>query len=149
VVKSRAPELITLVPDESHTRHVGCTDDGRQFFLTAPFRPALGADPGREYLALYLFDQNGHLLGAWIKDLGTRAELDLEAARGLRTYWLGELGRVRFRPIRVRPFQVERFGTPFGLIPEPPEDEEDHWWVTAQPGDYLAFTPPWDGRYDT
>jgi hypothetical protein len=44
---------------------------------------------------------------------------------------------------------VERFGTVFGLVPEPPEDEEDHWWVTVQPGGCVAFTPPWDGRYDT
>jgi hypothetical protein len=26
---------------------------------------------------------------------------------------------------------------------------DEAWWVTVEPGDYIAFTPPWDGRYDT
>lgn len=25
--------------------------------------------------------------------------------------------------------QVERFGVVFGLIPRPPDDEDDEWWV--------------------
>jgi hypothetical protein len=31
-----------------------------------------------------------------------------------------------------------------------PEDDDDRWWVTIEPGDYMAFTEPWDsGEYDT
>lgn len=48
----------------------------------------------------------------------------------------------------MKPFQVERFGVTFGLIFDAPEDG-DACWVEAQAGDYLAFRPPWDGRYDT
>lgn len=145
------PRFIMIVPDDHYVREVGETADGRQFFMTDPFIPASAKDPGREFIALYLFDRDGNLLEARIDDLGTRAELHVEDARTLRIQRLGELGPVRFTPIRVKPFELERFGTTFGLVAEPPEPdiEDDHWWVSVQPGDYIAFTPPWDGRYDT
>ncbi|MEU3456907.1 hypothetical protein ABZ671_25400 [Micromonospora sp. NPDC006766] len=55
-----------------------------------------------------------------------------------------------FGRIEVAPFAVERFGTTFGLIPQPPEDGDDFWWVELHPGNYMAFTAPWDsGEYDT
>ncbi|WP_435822543.1 hypothetical protein [Microbispora bryophytorum] len=46
--------------------------------------------------------------------------------------------------------EIDRFGTAFGLIPREPEEDDDTWWVILEPGDYMAFTEPWDsGRYDT
>jgi hypothetical protein len=45
---------------------------------------------------------------------------------------------------------VDRFGTTFGLIPVEPEEGEDFWYVDLQPGDYMAFSEPWDsGDYET
>jgi hypothetical protein len=88
-------------------------------------------------------------LEARINDLGTRAALDEQQARRLHQQRLAELGTVTIAPIRVEPFSLDRFGTTFGLILHPPEEEDEDWSVTAEPGNYLSFNPPWDGTYDT
>jgi hypothetical protein len=60
------------------------------------------------------------------------------------------LGTVSFDRILVRPFAVLRFGTAFGLLIRKPEDDDDIWWVEMHPGNYMAFSEPWDsGGYDT
>ena len=144
------PNLIAIERDDHHASHIGSLPDGRQFFLTTPFVPAVGSDPGREFLALYLFDKRGSFLEARIDDLGTRAEFDAERARGLFEQRVGELGPLEYGRIEVQPFEVERFGTKFGLIPRPPEEDGDEWAVEIQPGNYMAFFEPWDsGDYDT
>ena len=139
------------MPDDYHAKYTGRTADGRQFFSTIPFLSVMHVEGGREFNALYIFDHEGNLLEARIDDLGTRAELEANVApaRELRTLRIGELGAIQWAPIRVKPFAIERFGTTFGLIPKPPDDISDHWWVILRPGNYMAFRPPWDGRYDT
>lgn len=148
-MRHRPPPFITIVPDDYHTPDVGRTEDGRQVFLTGPFVAALQDDPGREFLALYLFDARGRLVEARVSDLGVRADLDMETTSALRSQWLNSLGRTRRCPIKVRPFQLEQFGVRFGLVPEASDEGEGYSRVTVQPGDYIAFTPPWDGNYDT
>jgi hypothetical protein len=146
------PALIAIDRDDQCARHVGRMLDGRQFFITAPFVPALDGE-GREFIALYLFDQQGNLLEARIDDLGPRAQVDRARANQLYKNRLIEIDRVKLGRIVVRPFEVERFGVTFGLVPRPPEDPDDEgdgWWVEAQPGNYMAFHEPWDsGEYDT
>lgn len=144
------PKLIAIERDDYHARHIGSLPDGRQFFLTTPFVPAIGNDAGREFVALYLFDEGGRFLEARIDDLGTRAELDEKRARSMFEQRLAELGAVEYGRIEVQPFEIGRFGTTFGLIPRPPEEEGDAWAVEVQPGNYMAFFEPWDsGDYDT
>lgn len=144
------PELVAINHDDHHAEHIGRTADGRQFFLTSPFVPATGGDAGREFVARYLFDAQGSLLDASIDDLGTRAGLDLDAAKRLYAQRLAELGLGSYERIEVQPFQVERFGTTFGLVLRVPEEEEDVWAVELQPGNYMAFFEPFDsGDYDT
>jgi hypothetical protein len=144
------PDILAIDHDDYHASHIGRLPDGRQFFLTTPFVPAIGRSEGREFVALYLFDKRGRFLEARIDDLGTRAELDEQRGRDLFERRLGELGQVQYCRIEVQPFEVERFGTKFGLVPRPPEDDRDDWWVELQPGNYMAFHEPWDsGEYDT
>ena len=144
------PDLITINHDEYHAKYVGRLPDGSQFFLTTPFIPAIGGHPGREFVALYLFDKSGRFLEAKIDDMGTRAALDEQRAKGIFEQRLNELGRKDYCQIEVQPFEIERFGTTFGLIPRPPEEEDDVWAVELQPGNYMAFFEPWDsGDYDT
>jgi len=113
--------------------------------LTGPFEPY-----GHEFVALYLFDSDGGFLEAKIDDLGLRPNIDAARGEKMAAGWLAELGPVTFCRIEVAPFEVERFGLKFGLIPRPPEDDEDDWWVELQPGNYMAFHEPWDsGDYDT
>jgi hypothetical protein len=144
------PKTVALANDDYSAKYVGWTADGRQFFLTNPFVPAIGGNPGREFLALYLFDQGGLLLDAQIEDLGTRANLDASAARARQAALLESLGPVKFCKIKVAPFKVERFGVEFGFIPQPPEEPDEDWSVIVEPGNYMCFWPPWiSGDYDT
>jgi hypothetical protein len=151
-VAENPPDLIAIDHDDYHAEHVGRTADGRQFFLTTPFVPAsaVGADEGNEFVALYLFDEAGKLLDAVIDEFGPRATLNKESRRRTYEQRLQELGDVTFERIAVAPFAVERFGTKFGLIPREPEEEDDVWYVEVQPGNYMAFSEPWDsGDYET
>jgi hypothetical protein len=68
-VPTAPPELIVLDQHDRSAEFVGTTPDGRQFFLTTPFVPATErfvpeGDPGREFLALHLFDRAGSVAGA-------------------------------------------------------------------------------------
>lgn len=144
------PKRIAIEHDDYHAAYVGTTRDSRQFFLTAPFVPAIGTDAGREFIALYLFDKSGTLIDSKIEDLGCRNLIDHDNDVSLRDEWLRQLGEVRFGRIEVAPFAIERFGVTFGLIVSEPDDECDEWVVELQPGNYMAFFAPWDsGEYDT
>jgi hypothetical protein len=146
----RPPEIIAIEHDDYHAKHVGRTADGRQFFLTTPFQPAIGGRAGVEFIALYLFDENGTLIEAKINELGPREGLDQAKASRLFDRRLAELGDVTFERIEVAPFKVQRFGTVFGLVPREPEESGEPWVVEAHPGNYMAFYEPWDtGEYDT
>ena len=149
-MRESPPDLIAINHDDYHAEHVGHTVDGRQFFLTRPFEPAIGERKGSEYVALYLFDATGKLLEARIDDFGPRTAVDEAKRRRVYEQRLRELGDVTFARIEVAPFAIERFGTTFGLVLREPEDEEDPWAVEAQPGNYMAFFEPWEsGDYDT
>jgi len=144
------PEIVEIEHDDHHAKHVGWTIDGRQFFLTTPFEPAIGGKAGVEFIALYIFNTDGKLLEAKIDELGPRASLDKGKARALYDQRLKELGEVRFSRIMIAPFSVKRFGSEFGLVLRTPEEDGDPWAVEVQPGNYMAFFEPWDsGEYDT
>ena len=144
------PDLIAIEHDDYHARHIGCLPDGRQFFLTQPFVPAIGGSAGREFVALFLFDMRGRSLEARIDDLGKRADLDPQRASSVYEQRLAELGEIALCRIEIQLFAVERFDTTFGLVARPPEEEGDVWVVELQPGNYMAFHEPWDsGDYDT
>jgi hypothetical protein len=149
-MREDAPDLVAINHDDYHAKHVGHAEDGRQFFLTAPFEPPHGDDKGGEYVALFIFDGEGNLVDAKIDDFGPRANVDEAARRRRYEQRLAELGKIVFDRIEVRPFAIERFGRQFGLIPREPEEEDDPWAVEMMPGNYMAFFEPWDsGDYDT
>ena len=158
-MSENAPDFLWITHDDYHAKYIGSTIDNRQFFLTTPFVPARGDNPGCEFVAVYFFDTNGKFLEAKIDNLGVRQQrhgappgnqqVDPVAARALIETRLAELGEVTFGDIKVAPFRLEKFGVEFGLIPRPPEEAGDDCWVEIQPGNYMAFSPPWDGDYDT
>ena len=108
-MSERPPKMIAIDHDDHYAKHVGRTEDGRQFFLTNPFEPAFAGRSGGEFIALYFFDDAGALVDAKIDELGPRATLDEERARQLYDQRLRELGRVSFERIQVRPFAVRRW----------------------------------------
>ncbi|MEU0538305.1 hypothetical protein ABZ319_00395 [Nocardia sp. NPDC005978] len=144
------PALIAINHDDYHAEHVGRTADGRQFFLTSAFEPPSGLDEGNEFVALYLFDADGTFSEARIDEFGPRATMDNARRTALYKQRLRELGEVTFTRIEVAPFEHEAFGTVFGLIARPGDEEDDPWWVELHPGNCMAFSEPWDsGEYDT
>jgi hypothetical protein len=144
------PKAVALDHDGYAAEYVGRTKDGRQFFLTTPFVPAIGDEPGREFLALYVFDKTGHLRSATIDDLGPRATMDEAARVARRNALLASFGHVTYRRIKVSPFRIEAFGVVFGFIPQPPEEPGEDWSVIVEPGNVMCFWPPWTtGDYDT
>lgn len=143
------PDRIPIVRDDYHASCIGRLSDGRLFLGTQPFVAAASGDPGCEYLAVYLFHPDGTFAEARIDTLGPRGSLDAAQAQEQFDRRIAELGEIRFESIAIAPFRVDRDGVTFGLIPRAPEDEDDHWWAILVPGDYMAFTDPWDGYYDT
>ena len=147
---SKPPSLIAIDHDDYHAEHIGRTSDGRQFFLTLPFEPAISGSAGCEFVALYIFDEKGLLIEAKIDSMGPRAAMDNEARQHLYMQRLKELGKISLERIEIAPYSVERFGTSFGLVLREPDEVDDPWAVEAQPGNYMAFFEPWDsGEYDT
>jgi hypothetical protein len=148
-MSNSAPTLVAINHDEYHASLIGKTQDGRQFFITTPFVAASGDQAGSEFLAVFLFEENGSFLEAHIDDLGPRAKLDHKAREALRDQRLAELGRVRFGRIVVAPFSVQQGGVEFGLLARQSETD-GMWWVELHPGNFMAFYAPWDsGDYDT
>ena len=144
------PGRVAIDHDDYRAEYVGHLADGRQFFLTTPFIPGAGGDPGEEFIALYLFDHDGQLIDAKIDAFGPRQTMDRTARRDLRDRRLRQLGPVTFGRIVIAPFAIKRSGVSFGLLIREPEDSDEPWAVTAEPGDYMAFFEPWDsGVYDT
>jgi hypothetical protein len=144
------PTRLAIDHDDYHAEHVGRTVDGRQFFLTTPFEPGANEDDGQEFVALFMFDADGRFMEARIDAFGNRARMDRNLRRATYEARLQELGEVTFTRIEVEPFSIDRFGTTFGLIAREPEEDGDSWWVELEPGNYMAFTEPWDsGEYDT
>jgi len=144
------PELVAIDHDDYHAEYVGWTTSGKQFFLTTPFVPGTATVPGREFIALYVFDRAGILEEATIDDLGTRDSMDHAARVARRDELLASLGEVKFTRVEIAPFSIQRFGVEFGLIPRPPEEEGEDWCAIFLPGDVMCFWPPWtSGVYDT
>ena len=149
---SNPPKIIRVNRDEFYANLVGKTQDGRQFFVTQPFVPY-----GNDFVACYMFDENGAFVEAKIHDIGKRTSGQLPGnaisndsnINAVQLEMLAELGDVDFTDIQICPFEYEYDGVVFGLIAQPPEDEDEEWTVIAEPGNYMAFYPPWDGEYDT
>lgn len=144
------PDHLAIDHDDHHAEHVGRLSDGRQFFLTTPFVPGIGDEPGCEYVALFLFSADGIFLEARIDTFGPRPTMDDDRRRTVYERRLAELGDVTFGRIVVQPFSLDRDGVTFGLLPREIDDDPGVWSVELHPGNYMAFFEPWDsGIYDT
>lgn len=140
------PLKIRLVPDDYHIERAGTAEDGSRFFITGLFVARTDHDPGCEYVATFRWNSNGTFREAKITSLGPRATLaDGRYDEAVMAH-AKALGKFVICPIAVAPFRIERNGVTFGLIHSTFEGFES---VELQPGNHLAFTPPWDGRYDT
>ena len=144
------PMSITINPDDYHAKHVGRTKDGLQFFLTEPFFFDRNRLAVIEYVALYIFRNDGELFSHNIVKLGQRGEISEDHRARICNELLNTLVDTSITKIKVKAFSVEREGIKFGLIPREPDGDEDKLSVELLPGNYMAFFEPWDsGVYDT
>ncbi|MBB5208425.1 hypothetical protein [Chiayiivirga flava] len=172
VVEGFPPERLVIPHDDHHGKLVGHSADGNGFFITTPYVADPDPAKAREFVALYRFAPDGDLIDAQIDAIGSRLEI-LGAARAgalpgnaagpnpasqaVIDRHLAALGPVRLEDIVAKPFAIERHGLQFGLIPESADDYADFdddeeielSSVILMPGNYMAFTPPWTGDYDT
>ncbi|WFR73520.1 hypothetical protein P9209_07710 [Prescottella defluvii] len=158
-----APTSFVIAHDDYHAKFVGRAADGRQFFITTPFSSATYSRTSAEFVARYLFDADGALVDATIVPLGARPDLvalpgnvmQFSAQTEALEQLLDQIQPVTFENIEISPFSITAHGQEFGLIlqgpdPDYPDDDDWHWTVTVEPGDYMAFYSPWDsGDYDT
>lgn len=116
--------------------------------MTAPFAVSdANPDIVTDYLVLYLFDLDGKLVEADIRELGRAGAYGREVDARTEAALLGRLRSRTVERISVAPFTVEHFGHTFGLVADVRFGE---WRVNAMPGDYMEFFAPWDsGVFDT
>jgi hypothetical protein len=157
----RLPEMIPINLDGSYMRWIGKTADGSQFLFSNAFiqdgssGSATASVNGRRYFTtFYLFAADGTLQRSQIDEIGegsdkTTALAALEKVKTIREKHIASLGRVKYGPISVRPFQVQHQGVAFGLIgsERPGKSGGPSWQVTLQPGSIVTFRPPWNGDY--
>ena len=99
-----------------------------------------------DFLALFLWAADGRFLEA----KGSVAPPEWEDVEEAVEALVDDLGDVEFCRIRVSPFSIRLFDLDFGLIPSPPESDDDEWAVELMPGNSMCFFAPWDsGEYDT
>jgi hypothetical protein len=156
----KIPERFPICHDEYHARHIGWTRDGRQFFVTTPFVSGSGKQIGRNFVATYLFDEQGRLVEDRIDELGPRlhhgyppGNVDHDLAEEMIEKHIAALDIDEFTDIEIAPFQITRFGIEFGLIllinEDDPDFDPERIRIELHPGNYMAFSPPWNGDYET
>ena len=141
-----APEKIRLIPDEWHILNVGRLSDGRLFWVDGQLDFAEGQT--EDFVCTFVFDQDGALIENSIELIGTRGEYPNGSVGLAIERHVVALGEHTKADIWIRPFQVERDGVVFGLVPRRLPDGE--WRGEFIPGNTLSFYAPWEqGEYDT
>jgi hypothetical protein len=148
---SSAPTRITIVPDDYHVPYAGTAADGRRFFASDELFAVTGPGVAEQYGAVFFWTAEGDF-DEVIRDVTERSrgmppgQAVPAIGDGLASR-LAELGDYVLEPIEVAPFSIEIDGVRFGFVAE---DHDGEWYVTVQPGNFIAYYEPWDGlEYDT
>jgi hypothetical protein len=146
--ESPVPDRFTIVPDDYHVPYAGVAGDGRLFFIGhLLFVPGnRGQGDGNEFVATFLWTPDGEFDAIRVDALGARETLEPRDRDAAIEAHLAELGDYELESIDVSPFAVEAHGATFGFVPT---IDDDYVSIDLHPGDYVSYTPPWDGGYDT
>lgn len=144
---NQVPVKIHLIPDNYHLKNVGTLSDGRLYWIDVQLSYDHAAGDTRDFVCMYIFSEDGHLVDHTITDLGLRSSSALKASEVIRQM-VATQSKPTLRDIWVHPFAAEHLGLTFGLIIR---DEGDTGPVVdVLPGMTLMFYPPWpEGGYDT
>ncbi len=150
-------QKIRLIPDSYHLTNVGQLDNGNNYWIDVQLIPE--RRDTRDFVATYIFDDDGTLIDSEIINLGLRSDPNALRVKDVIAQQRSKIG-VRKAGIFggksesfwVKPFSVRAYDVDFGLVVREPEaDNPDRPPVVdAMPGWTLMFYPPWeDGGYDT
>lgn len=141
------PERFTIVPDDYHVPYAGTAADGRRFFLSEELFHG-----DSSYVGLFLWKADGTYDEVRVDAVPRPTGLPPAQAapadtEGLVAARLAELGDYTLEAIEVAPFTTQIDGVTFGWLGQ---EDEDHAWITIEPGDFICYYEPWDGEdYDT
>jgi hypothetical protein len=144
----QAPKRFTIIPDHYHVPYAGTAGDGRRFFLSNElFSPG-----GSAYVGLFLWHRDGTFARVEVTRVHRPRGLPIGQAapagrRSLIKARLAELGDYVLGPITVEPFTERVDGVTFGWKVG---RYKSTYFINVEPGDFIAYYAPWDGRdYDT
>ena len=140
---AEVPERFLIVPDDYQAEYAGTAQDGRLFFIATPF---VSGDDGNEFIATFFWNADGSYQSMDVDEFGARDTLDQAAWDASMQQHIDDLGDYTLGAISVAPFSAEAFGVEMGFVPQ---RYDGYIWISLLPGDYMAYTPPWDGLYDT
>lgn len=142
-----APERFIIIPDDYHAEYAGRAEDGRLFFIATPFDAGTqGGNDGKEFIATFYWKADGSYDSMDVDAFGPRDTIDRDVYDAIMARHISNLGDYELTEISVAPFSDTAFDTEMGFIYT---ETDGYGWVNLLPGDYIAFTPPWDGMYDT
>src|SRR4051794_17102761 len=143
-----APNRFTIVPDDYHVPYAGTAEDGRKFFLSDELFNGDSA-----YVGLFLWNADGTFDEVRVDEVPRPGGLPAGQARpagaqALVDARLAALGDYVLEPIEVEPFSRVVDGVTFGW--KVGRYESGSYHINVEPGDFIAYNPPWDGLgYDT
>lgn len=141
------PDKLKIELGEGHIRILGRHRNGRQILLVPLHKRNPADDSVRSFFCTFWFDMDGVLVGDNIEEYEFPVETaDFEWSVAFNSK-IAALEPLSYGEIIVRPFQIERFGVIFGLVPVAPQEPDDPWYVVLEPGCDAVFQPPWDGAY--
>ena len=133
-----------------HTHHLGQVNDGRLFWgyetfvFTRPYAEIKDEWQKfrKEYAILHLFDKEGNHLETKYWSGITESDGDKTSMKVEEL--VSNLGKIKYKDIKVKLFQTPIEGIVFGLVPNL-ENET----INLEPGAIISFEEPWDGEYST
>ncbi|WP_250443645.1 hypothetical protein [Actinotalea sp. C106] len=144
-----APTQFTIVPDDYHVPYAGTAEDGRKFFLSDElFVPGESA-----YVAVFLWQADGRFDEIRVDEVASPGGLPAgqassAGADNIVKTRLAELGDYVLEPIEVEPFTQQVDDVTFGWKVD--QYEDGTYYISIEPGDFIAYYEPWDGlEYDT
>src|SRR5947209_756970 len=137
--------------EDYHTHYLGELEDGRLFWgyetfaYTPPFREIKDTNKlkyRKDYAVLHIFDSDGNLLQTSFKS--ANATDGQRYISDMLDEMISQLGKIEYKNIEVKVFEVLIDGKIFGLIPD-----HDFGLINLQPGSVISFQEPWNGEYYT
>lgn len=142
-----APIRIRIVPDRYHVPYAGTAGDGRRFFLSQEL-----FESDRQFVGVFLWTADGEFDELRVDEVARARNVPpgmagKSRAKDVVNARLAELEPITRERISVSPFEAHWDGVRFGFV----EREVDGTpTVCVEPGDFIAYYSPWDGReYDT